>query len=169
MDYITNDTASEPKRPASGYRSNEPQKWRPFHELDLISAGMTSPAGPDAPAYPSISVSLFSTAINAAAHKAEPIAFPLLVQLIQEGQWRPRIEPVRALAEWKLETVEKVGKEGEAVYTGTATLSGLNLPGPISTTRPRIIWHIGCRPDCGIPCIVTPTAGSTPAPPRHAM
>ena len=116
MDYITNDTASEPKRPASGYRSNEPQKWRPFHELDLISAGMTSPAGPDAPAYPSISVSLFSTAINASAHKAEPIAFPLLVQLIQEGQWRPKIEPVRALAEWKLETVEKVDKEGEAVY-----------------------------------------------------
>ena len=78
--------------------------------------GMTSPAGPDAPAYPSISVSLFSTAINADAHKAEPTAFPLLVQLIQEGQWWPKIEPVRALAKWKVETVEKVDKEGKPVY-----------------------------------------------------
>ena len=116
MDYITNDTASEPKRPASGYRSNEPQKWRPFHELDLMSAGMTSPAGPDAPAYPSISVSLFSTAINAAAHKAEPIAFPALVQLIQEGQWWPKIQPVRALAEWKYEKIEKLDKVRNPVY-----------------------------------------------------
>ena len=81
------------------------------------STDITSPAGPDAHAYPFCLVSLFSTTIKAAAHKAEPIAFPLLAQLIQEGRWWPKIKPVRALAEWKYETVEKVDKEGKPVYT----------------------------------------------------
>ena len=90
----------------------------PSHQstMNHISTGMTSPAGSVAHADPSHPVSLFSTAINAAAHKAEPLAFALIVQRIQEGWWWPKIEPVRALAKWKFEKVQKVDEEGKPVY-----------------------------------------------------
>ena len=142
-----------------------------------IDTGMTSPSGPDAHAYPSLLVSLFSTAINAAAHKAEPIAFPALVQLIQEGWWWPRIEPVRALAKWKLETVEKVDKEGAAVYTRDGEPVRIKSPRAIQYTKakdklpywlPSGLWdtlhrhadggeHAGADTPCAVNGLVQPS------------
>ena len=142
-----------------------------------IDTGMTSPSGPDAHADPSHPVSLFSTAINAAAHKAEPLAFALIVQRIQEGRWWPKIEPVRALAKWKFEKVQKVDEEGKPVYNRdgdpvriksprahqyTKAKDGLPywLPSGLWNTRHRHAdggTHAGASTPCAVNGLVQPS------------